>query len=79
MEFSHRLVWMQMGSAEAPSTPFRSVEVPHWVTEREGDSSEEILCDKIEFSVAQWVKINTLFKDYPIDQIMYNWKDIAFS
>ena len=36
MEFSHRLVWMQMGSAEAPSTPFRSVKVSHWVAEREG-------------------------------------------
>ena len=45
----------------------------------ETNSFEEILSDKIKFSVAQWVKINTLFKDYPMHQIMYNWNDIAFS
>eukprot|EP00268_Persea_americana_P041537 TRINITY_DN4143_c1_g1_i4.p1 TRINITY_DN4143_c1_g1~~TRINITY_DN4143_c1_g1_i4.p1 ORF type:complete len:133 (-),score=13.21 TRINITY_DN4143_c1_g1_i4:185-583(-) len=42
-------------------------------------SQEEILCDKIKFSVAQRVKINPMFKDFPTDQIMYNWKEIALS
>ena len=42
-------------------------------------SKEEILCDKIKFSVAQWVKTNPIFKDCPSDQIMYNWSAIAFT
>lgn len=40
---------------------------------------EEILCDKIKFSVVQWVQISPTFKDYPIDQIMFSWKELAFS
>ena len=39
-----------------------------------GDS----ICGKIKFSVAQWVLINPIFRDYSIDRIMYNWKDVAF-
>ena len=44
-------------------------------------TKEEILCDRIKYSVAQWVKINTLFKDYSTDQIVFNfnWKELAFS
>ena len=42
-------------------------------------TNEEVLGDKIKFSVVQSVKINPIFKDCPSDQIMYNWKEIAFS
>lgn len=42
-------------------------------------TNEEVLGDKIEFSVVQRVNINHIFKDCPSDQIMYNRKDIAFS
>ena len=42
-------------------------------------TKEEILCDRIKYSVAQWVKINTPFKDYSTHQIVFNWKELAFS
>ena len=32
---------------------------------------------KIKFYVAQWVLINPMFRDYSVDQIMFNWKDVA--
>ena len=41
--------------------------------------TNEVLCDKIKYSVAQWVQINPIFKDYLIDGIMFNWKELAFS
>ena len=39
-----------------------------------GDS----LCGKIKFCVGQWAMINPIFRDYSLDQIMLNWKDVAF-
>eukprot|EP00268_Persea_americana_P033448 TRINITY_DN3312_c0_g1_i3.p1 TRINITY_DN3312_c0_g1~~TRINITY_DN3312_c0_g1_i3.p1 ORF type:complete len:103 (-),score=15.90 TRINITY_DN3312_c0_g1_i3:54-362(-) len=46
---------------------------------KEKKTTEEILCDKIKFSVAQWVQINPIFTDYPTDRIMFDWKELAFS
>ena len=37
----------------------------------------ESICGKIKFSVAQWVLTDPIFRDYFVDQIMLNWKDVA--
>ena len=39
--------------------------------------NRESICGKIKFSVAQWVLINPIFRDISVDQIMFNWKDVA--
>ena len=42
-------------------------------------SSESRLVDKTKFLVALWVSINPSFKGYSIDQIVYQWKELALS
>ena len=37
----------------------------------------ESICGKIKFSVVQWVLIYPILKDISVDQILYNWKEVA--
>lgn len=39
----------------------------------------ESLIGKITFTIAFWVSINRLFHGYTLDQVMFNWKEVASS
>ena len=42
-------------------------------------SSESILVENSKFLVALWVSINPSFRGYSLQQIVYHWKELAFS
>eukprot|EP00268_Persea_americana_P040117 TRINITY_DN3976_c4_g2_i1.p1 TRINITY_DN3976_c4_g2~~TRINITY_DN3976_c4_g2_i1.p1 ORF type:complete len:127 (+),score=21.23 TRINITY_DN3976_c4_g2_i1:3-383(+) len=41
------------------------------------ETNGESICGKIKFAVAQWVSINPIFRDYSVEQIIFNWEDVA--
>lgn len=42
-------------------------------------SSESILVEKSKFLVTFWVSIIPSFRGYSLQQILYHWKELAFS
>ena len=41
--------------------------------------SESNMLEKLKFLVASWVSILPSFKGFSLDQIVYHWKEVAFS